>query len=337
VTRRTIQTIHGELPEAKIVVGVTVLRYEGDYLMGILDSDIMPLVDGVSWHPFCGQSPEYEPQYYYGYPVTVQEIKGKASANGFNGEYIVEEIGWSPHIPGLPVADSESAAAKYLARGVMMHLGMDIITGIGGLEEWTEQRPEMRVTRHLSTLMAGARAANLPVQIQTTLTNTVSYTFALPNDDYLVALWSDGVAADYDPGITATLTFSGFADHQARGIDVLYGYQQQMITGTVDGNLVIRDLLVKDYPIVLRLSSTKRVFLPILLRGHPGQQTRATPFRGAHRRQTRASYGTETRCAGTGRTHAANVLSLWRAADSPCQRHSQRDVQPTRGSECRCR
>jgi hypothetical protein len=180
----------------------------------------------------------------------------------------------------------------------MMHLGMDIITGFGGSEPWQgEQRAETRVARNLATIMAGARAANLPVQIQTTLTNTVSYTFALANDDHLVALWSDGVAAEYDPGITATLTFSGFADYQARGIDVLYGYQQQMITRTVDGNLVIRDLLAKDYPIILRLSSTKRVFLPIVLRGCLRQQIGATRFRRANRRQTRASYGSEARCA----------------------------------------
>jgi len=270
VTRRVIETIRQECPEAKIVVGPTVLFYENDYLMGILESDLMALVDGVSWHPFYGQSPEYEPQYYYDYPATVQEIKDAASAHGFEGEYIVEEIGWSPDIPGLPVAYSESAAAKYLARGIMMHLGMDIVAGFtGSVPGAGEQQAEVRVARNLSTIMAGARAANLPVQIQTTLTNTVSYTFALPNDDYLIALWSDGVAADYDPGITATLTFSGLIDYQVTGIDALYGYQQQVMTDTVGGNLVIRDLLVKDYPIILRLSPTRYVFLPIVLKDPP--------------------------------------------------------------------
>jgi hypothetical protein len=95
------------------LIGATVLRHEGDYLMGILEYDLMPLVDGVSWHPFYRQSPEYEAQYYYDYPATVQEIKDVASAHGFGGEYMVEEIGWSPDIPGLPVAYSESVAAKY--------------------------------------------------------------------------------------------------------------------------------------------------------------------------------------------------------------------------------
>jgi len=267
VTRRTIQTARQELPEAKIVVGAT--PYEGDYLMGILESDLMPLVDGVSWHPFFGQSPEYEPQYYYDYPAIVQQIKDVASAYGFEGEYIADSIGWSPDIPGLPVSYSESVAAKYLARGIMMHLGMDIITGVGGTEGWDEQQAEMRVTRHLSTIMAGARAANLPLQIQTTLTNTVSYTLALPNDDYLVAVWSDGVAADYDPGVPATLTFPGLSDTTVTGIDVLQGYEQELIASEEDGNLVIRDLMVKDYPIILRLAPTRNVFLPIVLKGSP--------------------------------------------------------------------
>ena len=269
LVRRTVQTIHQEYPEAKIVVGATVLFHEGYYLMGILESDVMPLVDGVSWHPFYGQSPEYEPQYYYDYPATVQEIKDVASAHGFKGEYIVEEIIWSG-IPDSPLMYSESVAAKYLGRGIMMHLGMDIITGFGGSEPWKrEQRAEMRVARNLSTIMAGTKTATLPVQIQTTVTNTVSYTFSLSNDDHLIALWTDGVALEYDLGITTTLTFSGFVNHQVAGIDVLYGYQQQMITSEEDGNLVIRNLLVKDYPIILRLNSTKYIFLPTVLKGSP--------------------------------------------------------------------
>jgi hypothetical protein len=39
-----------------------------------------------------------------------------------------------------------------------------------------------------------------------------------------------------------------------KGIDVLYGFEQELITSMEDGNIVIRDLLVKDYPIILRLT-----------------------------------------------------------------------------------
>jgi hypothetical protein len=249
LVRRVIPTIHQEYPEAKIVVGAVVLFHEGDYLRGILESDIMPLVDGISWHPFFDESPEYEPQYYYDYPATVQEIKDVASANGFAGEYIVTSIGWSALVYG------EVRAAKYLDRGIMMHLGMNVVAGFGGSEPRKyEQRPEVRVARNLATIMAGVRAASLPVQIQTTLTNTVSYTFAL-GDDRFIGLWSDGIATEYDPGVPSTLTIPGLGNYDATGLDVLYGYRQPIISENVDGSLVIRDLLVMDYPILLRLSA----------------------------------------------------------------------------------
>jgi len=38
------------------------------------------------------------------------------------------------------------------------------------------------------------------------------------------------------------------------GIEVFYGVEQGVITEMVDGELVIRDLLVKDYPILIRLT-----------------------------------------------------------------------------------
>jgi hypothetical protein len=249
LVKRILPVIHQESPEAKLVVGAVVLRHEEYYLNALLESDIMPLVDGISWHPFYGESPEYEPQYYYDYPAKVQAIKDLASANGFNGEFSVQETGGDVDRYGV------SRAAKYAARDLMMHLGMDIITGIGGLDaNGDEQSPDMRVTRNLATVMAGVRAASLPVQIQTPLTNTVIYTFA-QGEDRLIGLWSNGIATEYDPGVPATLTITGHGDYTATGIEVLHGYRQPLITENVDGDLVIRDLLVVDYPILVRLSA----------------------------------------------------------------------------------
>ena len=85
----------------------------------------------------------------------------------------------------------------------------------------------------------------------------------------MAALWTDGVALDFDPGITATVTLPGLAGHHVTAIDPLYSYQQPVIAEEEGGDLVIRDLLVKDYPILLRLSSTKRIFLPSVLKGYP--------------------------------------------------------------------
>ena len=38
------------------------------------------------------------------------------------------------------------------------------------------------------------------------------------------------------------------------GIDVLNSFEQELAISTEDGNTVIHSLLVKDYPVILRLS-----------------------------------------------------------------------------------
>jgi len=256
------------------VVGSIILPNQSgqDYLYHLIQSDIMPLVDVIAWHPMYGTSPEYEDEreYYYAYPSIVEDIKETAIAHGFQGEFRGDEVGWCSPDEHNPVGCwhmyTNAIAAKYYGLGIAIHLGRDVVVHVGGVAD--HRLETSAVVNNLATVFAGSQADLLPIQVQTTVTNVVSYTFALPNDDYLVALWSDGVAADYDPGVTATLTFSSLIDHSVTGIDALYGYQQQMITDTVGGNLVIRDLLVKDYPIILRISPTRYVFLPTVLKGH---------------------------------------------------------------------
>ena len=261
LVKRVAPVIREEYPEAKIVAGaIADLRQTPfrEYFFGIINSDIMPLVDGISFHPMYGTSPEYDihKQYYYEYSSLIQEIKDVASAHGFNGEYIAEELNWrtprNPH-PDEVWIYSETVAAKYYARGIVMHLGMDLTTGLA-LEK-LEQLPLMvRVIRNLSTIMAGAEPASLPIEIQSEATNIRNYSFSLANGDKLLALWTDGVAVDDDPGIDATLTFPGFSAQKVVGIDALNGFEQELVTSIEDGSLIIRNLLIKDYPIILCLT-----------------------------------------------------------------------------------
>ena len=266
LVEHTIPVIRQEYPEAKIVVGAItplyciedIIRIEPgarEYLFGILESDIMPLVDAVSWHALGGASPEYGEEYYYDYPSLLQEIKSVASAHGFQGEYIAEELHWrtanNPH-PHEYSEYGETAAAKYHARGIVMHLGMDVTVGLA-LEELEALPLMMRVIRNLSTVMAGTEPVSLPVEIQSEATNIRSYSFSLPNGDKLLALWTDGIAVDDDPGVTATLTVPGVSAQRVIAIDVLNAIEQELVTKVEDGNLVIRNLLVKDYPIILLL------------------------------------------------------------------------------------
>jgi hypothetical protein len=143
-------------------------------------------------------------------------------------------------------------AAKYYARGIVMELGMDVVVGVEGLHNdapWSYS-----TIRNLNTVMAGNKPAEIAVEIESDATNLMSFGFSLSNGDKLFALWTDGVAVDDDPGVLATLTFPGTSAQEVIGIDVLHGFEQELMIEMENGNLIIRDLLIKDYPIVLRLS-----------------------------------------------------------------------------------
>ncbi len=102
-----------------------------------------------------------------------------------------------------------------------------------------------RTKANLNTLMNGSRPATIPVDIESEADNIASYGFSLPDGDRLFALWTDGVTVEDDPGAPATLTFPT-SYITVTGIDVLQGYEQELIASEEGGNLIIRDLLVKD-------------------------------------------------------------------------------------------
>ena len=263
LVRRVVPVIRQEDPQGKIMLAGTTYLHETesrDYLFSILRSDIMPMVDVVSWHPMYAASPEFDSEYYYEYPSIIQQIKDTASAHGFTGEYHAGEITWWTE-PELGAQDwgiwySDIAAAKYHARGTVMHLGMDVsVTNNSTPSAFSSRRFTDAAITNLCTIMAGAEAISLPLEIEIDATNVMSYSFSLSNGDYLVALWTDGVAVDDDPGISTTLTLPDFSIGEVLGIDVLYGFEQELITETENGNLVISNLLVKDYPTILRLTN----------------------------------------------------------------------------------
>jgi hypothetical protein len=256
--RRAVPVICQEYPAAKIVVGGTTSLIDADsqtYLFKILRSDIMPLVNVISWHPMYGSSPEYDwhRQYYYKYPSLVQKIKDEASAHGFEGEYEADEIHWpTPAQPesGWPT-HSNIQSIKYLTRSILMHRGMDVIV----TQLLLVGSKQLHSTNsYLSTIMAGAEPTDLPVEIQGEATHITSYSFTLPNGDKLVALWNDDVAVDYDPGTLSVVIIPAYAGWKATGVDVLNGFEQILISTSEASNLVIRDFLLKDYPIIIRLS-----------------------------------------------------------------------------------
>jgi hypothetical protein len=262
LARQTIPVIRQEDPQAQVVLAPNVLYFDREYLFTVLRSDVAPMFDVISWHGIYDATPnnEFYGNYYYEYPSIIEEIKQTASAHGFQGEYWGTELTWCSeefptcHAPDQPwgIQKTDKIAAKYDARGFVMQLGMDVGVGWGGLEStsapWTYP-----TVRNLNTVMAGTTPTSLSVDIESEATDIVSYGFTLPNGDILFALWTNDAAVEDDLGVSATLAFPNLSAQRVIGIDVLYGFEQELIAETENGNLVIRNLLIKDYPIILRL------------------------------------------------------------------------------------
>jgi len=259
LARQTIPVIRQEDPQAKVVLAPVVLYFARDYLFTLLGSDVVPLFDVISWHPMYDAAPDiaFFGNYYYEYPSIVQRIRQMASANGFEGEYWGTELTWrisglSPANPDQPwETHTHIQSAKYWARGIVMQLGMDVGVGLGG--PGPDADVAYRTVRNVNTIMAGARPVGLSAEVETETTNIMSYGFVLPNGSMLFAIWTDRAAVDDALGVPATLSFREVTAQGAVAIDVLNGFEQELITETKNGHLVIPNLLIMDYPIILRL------------------------------------------------------------------------------------
>ncbi|MEJ2745351.1 MAG: PQQ-binding-like beta-propeller repeat protein, partial [bacterium] len=281
-----IPAIKTPCPDAKIVVGSIGgywsywspqnssrycfhLEYLEDVIEGLgeeLGNDFDSYVDGISWHPFFGTRPDDD--YYRNYEEdTVGEIKALAWSYGFQGQYLATEIAWTTagSAPDPSKSVSELVATKYLARAIVWHLSMDVIAGCQRPEGWCDGPicPWMSVVTNLCTVMAGAENASLDVEVVFEPPEPdyyKTYSFALPNGDLLVALWTDDVIEDDDDqtsGVKATVTIDGLAGRTVKCVDVLNGVEQEMVTGADGEDLVISDLWVKDYPLILVIQAIK--------------------------------------------------------------------------------
>lgn len=266
VAKRVIPIIREEDPEAKIVIGATdylLFEESQEYLFRLLNCDLPALVDGISWHPMFGTSPQYDfhRDYYYNYPDIVRRIKATAFQHGFHGEFFAQELTWRTEetkVPDLPWPHvyTDIVAAKYLARGVMVNLGLNAaVTHGGGAIFFYKMPASLAVVKNLCTIMAGHEAIDMPVEIDIDYEGPVAYcSFRYPDGDRMLAIWTDGIAQDDDLGVPATIEFPGLVASSVTGIDVLNGFQQELVFQVEGDTTVVRDVLVKDYPILIRLS-----------------------------------------------------------------------------------
>ena len=217
LAKRTIPVIKEIDPQAKVVVGCTSGTdnpHSREYLFKILNSEVMQIADVVSWHPLYNKIPDggAGPDYYANYPSLLANITDTARKNGFQGEFIAGEITYGgDRCGGCDDADptyTETVKAKYAARGIILHFGNDVAVSVGEMSSLIAI--DFNTIRNIANVFSGVYVEEFVVDVQTEARNVKSFTFAGADGSRLVALWTDGVAVEDDPGIPAAIILPGF-------------------------------------------------------------------------------------------------------------------------------
>ncbi|HUV28572.1 MAG TPA: NosD domain-containing protein, partial [Anaerolineales bacterium] len=272
---RSVEVIREVDPDAKIIMGAVSGGWLNDYpgygeyqrsilnfgyLFGLIQTVNFEevQVEGYSWHPLYDNIPS-DP-YYQHYPEIVRSFQEFASSRRFEGEFFADEILWvgidEKNWDNGPPTDP-AIAAKYQTRAITEHRALGVNVTINTF--W--QAPFMAPIRNLNNVLAGAEPVDIPLSLETSeeFDHLRAYGFTLTNGDLLLALWTNDIAVEEDPGVNFTLTIRNFSADTSTGIDVYYGFEQELVSENVNKDLVIQNLMVKDYPNIIKFSNSSPI------------------------------------------------------------------------------
>jgi hypothetical protein len=256
LVRRVIPIIREIDPAAKIIIGeVTPLIWPEAirYMEALLETDVLPLADGLSWHSAGWSSPEYMAEEYAAYQNYIPEMITQAQENGFQGDFWATENHWRTAESAHPEeyhGYSGVTAAKYLARGIIWHRGQGFRVGLAENLEHVHKQP---VIENISTLLADAEPVTITINVEPEVENLHVFSFEDGEGNLLIAVWRDGVAQEADAGLPFNLIIqrSGFVSFQ--GVDVMLGITQDLVFSEEQGGrTILPEVLIRDYPLVIQ-------------------------------------------------------------------------------------
>lgn len=275
--------IKGVHPDAKIVMGSLSglgprRKFGLDWLKTCFKAGIATSIDVIGFHGYYGAGPEDKA--WLGFNNDIQEAKSLGHAYGFNGEFWQTEwCNFAPYPrpqnnPGLPWV-TEMVKAKQMARFAIMNLAQGVLffwnetwndghidrdVGLfrnsfsGSWINPTQPQPVYYVLRTLCTVFDQARPTDLKLDILNCKKTIESHTFKLPSGDILISLCQTGNSQDVSPSCQADVRLLGAKYQHAIGIDTLNGTEEKVRVSEDGKNSLLKNILVKDYPVVLRLS-----------------------------------------------------------------------------------
>ena len=247
-------------------------------------AELASKIAAVSWHVIFDPT---HPELWPSYAQIIDQFKNDCSKLGYHGQYWASEIyDWSLYPPGpLSAKDpvvrayptdqySDIEQAKYLARDIVFNNGLGVVamqcdtyfgscsvcgmsltrvTQPADITTPQEPKPAYYVERTLSTVMNGFHSAQFPVNY----TGKQRFDLArFKQDDgtVMAAIWFSGTASDSISEVKSDITFPGVTAKKVSVIDVMNGTEQELNFSVSAGDTLVKGMLIKDYPVVIRLA-----------------------------------------------------------------------------------
>jgi hypothetical protein len=237
---------------------------------------LLPHIDVVGWHPFYQADPD-TPRVRH-YAADIRAFQRWCRARGFRGEYMATEWGYASNYPATMPPNwwgtfncTELEKAKYVARLTVTHVALGVASFFNEL--WTSTYPmdisllrrafmadpitplqpsaAYYTVRNLSTALEGVRPASFACQIEECASEVEWFTMRRAGER-LVALWRPGRATDNDPGTPTTLRVRG-CPGRCTAYDPLNGREYDLATTQAGNSTCLPQLLLRDYPLIVRL------------------------------------------------------------------------------------
>lgn len=278
LVKETAPVIRETDPNAKVALaGQACSPWNGSPLTIWLDMGVGPLVDCIGWHIQNEIIPGTE--LWDRYPDAVRDMKKYAESKGFRGEYVASEY-WrgaaypSPDDDVIEVAArggvTEIRKAKDIARVYAMNAGLGVATMY--CNTWLDRgddcglfrntfasdpmvpfQPEAGyyIMRTLSTVLDGVEPMDLEVEFSAK-ERIDSYGFSHVDGALMLGVWLPGESVDKHPGVMTDVIIRAACDRVV-GVDTLNGVEQDLQFRQDGDRVVIPGVVVRDYPLILRL------------------------------------------------------------------------------------
>ena len=80
------------------------------------------------------------------------------------------------------------------------------------------------------------------------------FRFERGNNERMVAVWIDGPHQDAVAQTKTQVSFAGMRARQAHVLDIMNGTEQELDFVASDSGSVVKDLLIKDYLVLIRMN-----------------------------------------------------------------------------------